>query len=139
MMNKKAIAAFAAGATLLAGFAMATPAMAETPASTNPVADATLISAMKATIEKDKADIANARDWEAEVSSACVNARNAEKKDGKYTFKTLQADNHSLSKDAVEVSEDNVDAEVTKLENAALKASDDILSLIHISEPTRPY
>ncbi|WP_368848085.1 hypothetical protein, partial [Selenomonas sputigena] len=28
MMNKKAIAAFAAGATLLAGFAMATPAMA---------------------------------------------------------------------------------------------------------------
>ncbi|MFU0560688.1 hypothetical protein ACMZ9N_02805 [Gardnerella vaginalis] len=29
MMNKKAIAAFAAGATLLAGFAMATPAMAE--------------------------------------------------------------------------------------------------------------
>ncbi|WP_421778710.1 hypothetical protein HXT36_05365 [Gardnerella sp. DNF01144] len=31
MMNKKAIAAFAAGATLLAGFAMATPAFAETP------------------------------------------------------------------------------------------------------------
>ncbi len=30
-MNKKAIAAFAAGATLLAGFAMATPAFAETP------------------------------------------------------------------------------------------------------------
>ena len=30
MMNKKAIAAFAAGATLLAGFAMATPAFAET-------------------------------------------------------------------------------------------------------------
>ena len=30
MMNKKAIAAFAAGATLLAGFAMATPAMAAT-------------------------------------------------------------------------------------------------------------
>ncbi|NSX29003.1 hypothetical protein HRR14_04790 [Gardnerella vaginalis] len=29
MMNKKAIAAFAAGATLLAGFAMATPAMAD--------------------------------------------------------------------------------------------------------------
>ena len=29
MMNKKAIAAFAAGATLLAGFAMATPAMAQ--------------------------------------------------------------------------------------------------------------
>ena len=28
MMNKKAIAAFAAGATLLAGFAMATPAFA---------------------------------------------------------------------------------------------------------------
>ncbi|MFU0549868.1 hypothetical protein ACMZ75_04415 [Gardnerella piotii] len=35
MMNKKAIAAFAAGATLLAGFAMATPAFAaETPAPT---------------------------------------------------------------------------------------------------------
>ena len=31
MMNKKAIAAFAAGATLLAGFAMATPAFAEAP------------------------------------------------------------------------------------------------------------
>ncbi|EIK83277.1 hypothetical protein CGSMWGv00703Bmash_05070, partial [Gardnerella pickettii 00703Bmash] len=30
-MNKKAIAAFAAGATLLAGFAMAAPAFAETP------------------------------------------------------------------------------------------------------------
>ena len=33
MMNKKAIAAFAAGATLLAGFAMATPAFAEGPAN----------------------------------------------------------------------------------------------------------
>ena len=33
MMNKKAIAAFAAGATLLAGFAMATPAMAACPAN----------------------------------------------------------------------------------------------------------
>ena len=32
-MNKKAIAAFAAGATLLAGFAMATPAFAEGPAN----------------------------------------------------------------------------------------------------------
>ena len=31
MMNKKAIAAFAAGATLLAGFAMATPAFAKVP------------------------------------------------------------------------------------------------------------
>ena len=33
MLNKKAIAAFAAGATLLSGFAFAVPAMAETPAA----------------------------------------------------------------------------------------------------------
>ena len=33
MLNKKAIAAFAAGATLLSGFAFAVPAMAEAPAA----------------------------------------------------------------------------------------------------------
>ncbi|RFD76394.1 hypothetical protein AXE75_03565 [Gardnerella vaginalis] len=127
MMNKKAIAAFAAGATLLAGFAMATPAMAETPTSTNPVADATLISAMKATIEKDKADIAKARDWEARVSSAYTNAKDkAAEADGSYKFATLTDDGHDLNPDTTVVAADKADAEVTKLENAALKASDDI-------------
>ena len=127
MMNKKAIAAFAAGATLLAGFAMATPAMAETPASTNPVADATLISAMKATIEKDKADIAKARDWEAKVSSAYVAAKDkAAEADGSYKFATLTDDGHDLNPADTVVAVDKADAEVTKLENAALKASDDI-------------
>ena len=33
MLNKKAIAALAAGATLLSGFAFAVPAMAEAPAA----------------------------------------------------------------------------------------------------------
>ncbi|MFU0538972.1 hypothetical protein ACMZ79_04765 [Gardnerella vaginalis] len=127
MMNKKAIAAFAAGATLLAGFAMATPAMAETPASTNPVADATLISAMKATIEKDKADIEKARTWEAEVSSAYVAAKDkAAETDGSYKFATLKEDGHHLNSADTTVTADKADAEVTKLENAALKASDDI-------------
>ncbi|WP_205412417.1 hypothetical protein HXT23_06070 [Gardnerella sp. DNF00257] len=51
MMNKKAIAAFAAGATLLAGFAMATPAMAEVKA------DGTLVkNAALTTVKSDDSD-----------------------------------------------------------------------------------
>ena len=81
MMNKKAIAAFAAGATLLAGFAMATPAMAE---SLIPmynqnngfaeVSDGTDASVLKATIEQDKQEIKAAEDWNDKVSSAHANA-----------------------------------------------------------------
>ncbi|NSX29141.1 hypothetical protein HRR14_05520 [Gardnerella vaginalis] len=81
MMNKKAIAAFAAGATLLAGFAMATPAMAE---SLIPmynqnngfaeVSDGTDASVLKATIEQDKQEIKAAEDWNDKVSSAYANA-----------------------------------------------------------------
>ena len=80
-MNKKAIAAFAAGATLLAGFAMATPAMAE---SLIPmynqndgfaeVSDGTDASVLKATIEQDKQEIKAAEDWNDKVSSAYANA-----------------------------------------------------------------
>ena len=51
MMNKKAIAAFAAGATLLAGFAMATPAMAEVKE------DGTLVkNAALTTVKSDDSD-----------------------------------------------------------------------------------
>ncbi|MFU0568724.1 hypothetical protein ACMZ8C_06435, partial [Gardnerella vaginalis] len=81
MMNKKAIAAFTAGATLLAGFAMATPAMAE---SLIPmynqnngfaeVSDGTDASVLKATIEQDKQEIKAAEDWNDKVSSAYANA-----------------------------------------------------------------
>ena len=72
MMNKKAIAAFAAGATLLAGFAMATPAFAADSTKKEPTvqeqnlanAQAQLATAnetlktKKAALEKDNGDIA---------------------------------------------------------------------------------
>ncbi|MFU0560691.1 hypothetical protein ACMZ89_03325 [Gardnerella vaginalis] len=128
MMNKKAIAAFAAGATLLAGFAMATPAMAETPASTNPVADATLISAMKATIEKDKSDIEAARDWEARVSSAWSNAKDSQPTvvAGVNVYKFTALVNGKLVADQAFNGDEDADAAVDALKAAALKASDDI-------------
>ncbi|MFU0614348.1 hypothetical protein [Gardnerella vaginalis] len=82
MMNKKAIAAFAAGATLLAGFAMATPAFAGE--SLIPmyhqndgfaeVSDGTDASVLKAAIEQDKQEIKAAEDWRDKVSSAYANA-----------------------------------------------------------------
>ncbi|MFW0894147.1 hypothetical protein ACJV45_03890 [Gardnerella sp. Marseille-Q9181] len=54
MMNKKAIAAFAAGATLLAGFAMATPAFAETAPKqeTCTPADAAKLAELKSAVTK---------------------------------------------------------------------------------------
>ncbi len=80
-MNKKAIAAFAAGATLLAGFAMATPAMAESliPMYNQDngfaeVSDGTDASVLKATIEQDKQEIKAAEDWNDKISSASTAA-----------------------------------------------------------------
>ncbi|PNP87012.1 hypothetical protein [Gardnerella vaginalis] len=81
MMNKKAIAAFAAGATLLAGFAMATPAFAaETPKCT-PVAADKLAELKKAVTEaKRKADkaertLADEKDKYAEDTEAYNTAK----------------------------------------------------------------
>ena len=80
-MNKKAIAAFAAGATLLAGFAMATPAMAaETPKCT-PVAADKLAGLKQAVTEaKRKADkaertLADEKDKYAEDTEAYNTAK----------------------------------------------------------------
>ena len=80
-MNKKAIAAFAAGATLLAGFAMATPAFAaETPKCT-PVAADKLAGLKQAVTEaKRKADkaertLADEKDKYAEGTEAYTTAK----------------------------------------------------------------
>ncbi|MFP1691018.1 hypothetical protein ACLD5S_01830 [Gardnerella vaginalis] len=79
MMNKKAIAAFAAGATLLAGFAMATPAMAEeTPVLYVSVAKANTAAAYEAYTKADAVlkgmtvSAAPAKDSEAEYYTVTV-------------------------------------------------------------------
>ena len=79
MMNKKAIAAFAAGATLLAGFAMATPAMAEeTPVLYVSVAKANTAAAYEAYTKADAVlkgmtvSAAPAKDSEAEHYTVTV-------------------------------------------------------------------
>ncbi|NSX26966.1 hypothetical protein HRR11_00490 [Gardnerella vaginalis] len=81
MMNKKAIAAFAAGATLLAGFAMATPAFAaETPKCTPVAADK--LAGLKQTVTEakrkaDKAErtLADEKDKYAEDTEAYNTAK----------------------------------------------------------------
>ncbi|MFU0558617.1 hypothetical protein [Gardnerella vaginalis] len=56
MMNKKAIAAFAAGATLLAGFAMATPAFAKDDVDQTPTLEQT-VNAIKAQLTQNETDV----------------------------------------------------------------------------------
>ena len=69
MMNKKAIAAFAAGATLLAGFAMATPAFAADDAAKKPTPAEVLKTAQKAVEDNNKA----ITDAEAAIAAATKN------------------------------------------------------------------
>ena len=61
MMNKKAIAAFAAGATLLSGLAFAAPAFAE-PSTTGSYADAASIHGAEQEVDKAHAAVVDARE-----------------------------------------------------------------------------
>ncbi|MES5088890.1 hypothetical protein [Gardnerella vaginalis] len=100
MMNKKAIAAFAAGATLLAGFAMATPAMA---ATTCPV-PAPLKSAAKTA-----ADAAYTAYHNAQVVLEGMTVSPAPAKDSEaehYTVKVLATGLLKNNADSSEVSHD---------------------------------
>ncbi len=77
MMNKKAIAAFAAGATLLAGFAMATPAFAAVPrtVSTDEAKDDSFaLKTLKAALKKayDDADTAENEKTNAKAAATIV-------------------------------------------------------------------
>ena len=82
MMNKKAIAAFAAGATLLAGFAMATPAFAAAPDNTK-----------SQEVKKSKADLKKDLDAARTAYYAAVEAQktaDAASKNADDAFKAIK-------------------------------------------------
>ena len=82
MMNKKAIAAFAAGATLLAGFAMATPAFAAAPDNTK-----------SQEVKKSKADLKKDLDAARTAYYAAVEAQktaDAASKNADTAFKAIK-------------------------------------------------
>ena len=99
MMNKKAIAAFAAGATLLAGFAMATPAFAADDAAKKPTPAEVLKTAQKAVEDNNKA----ITDAEAAVKAA---------------EKDIEADNASVKAAETKLTADKV---TEYFENGKLK------------------
>ena len=111
MMNKKAIAAFAAGATLLAGFAMATPAFAAVPRIPDAAVaetDSPIVKALKhdlaaaydaadtaeGTLTTKKAAVpADVVDYNADGSLKILDGVNYEfDKDGKLAVKTGKTD-----------------------------------------------
>ncbi len=105
MLNKKAIAAFAAGATLLAGFAMSAPAFAE-PSTTGSYADAASIhSAEKevdeahATVIKDREAVHTAQNDLAKEQRALAPLKRAAekaKKDNEKAKKAFEAAKKAL-------------------------------------------
>ena len=105
MMNKKAIAAFAAGATLLAGFAMATPAFAAVPRNVSTEVskdDSPALQALKTVLASAYQDADNAENTLTEKKNAVpADVVNFNEKDGTVSVKdgvNYKMDNGKLAK-----------------------------------------
>ncbi|MFU0527580.1 hypothetical protein ACMZ9J_05630, partial [Gardnerella vaginalis] len=118
MMNKKAIAAFAAGATLLAGFAMATPAFAAEPQAPKKEeckpADAAKLAELKKAV-KDADRKATKAGYDAEDAQA-----NYDKAVAEYNAKKAIADKYDSTIEAYKADKAKADAEQNDVKKAQL-------------------
>ncbi|UQA83128.1 hypothetical protein [Gardnerella vaginalis] len=121
MMNKKAIAAFAAGATLLAGFAMATPAFAAEPQAPKKEeckpADAAKLAELKKAV-KDADRKATKAGYDAEDAQA-----NYDKAVAEYNAKKAIADKYDSTVKAYKADKAKADAENDQVKKAQLNVT----------------
>ena len=120
-MNKKAIAAFAAGATLLAGFAMATPAFAAEPQAPKKEeckpADAAKLAELKKAV-KDADRKATKAGYDAEDAQA-----NYDKAVAEYNAKKAIADKYDSTVKAYKADKARADAENDQVKKAQLNVT----------------
>ena len=120
-MNKKAIAAFAAGATLLAGFAMATPAFAAEPQAPKKEeckpADAAKLAELKKAV-KDADRKATKAGYDAEDAQA-----NYDKAVAEYNAKKAIADKYDSTVKAYKADKAKADAENDQVKKAQLNVT----------------